>query len=424
MVRVTLIQGHVLKVLKKIPDESIDCIITSPPYWGLRKYPDSANVVWGGDPNCEHEWETVETKRPNLSGGKDNDYVKEKLAIKGTENYKEQVDYHKRVTASAFCKKCGAWYGQLGLEPTLEMYLDHLLEITAELKRVLKPTGILFWNHGDCYISSGPTRHLGYADPKYPEGRKVNYIEPQSLPQKLPPKCVAMQNFRLALRMIDEQGWILRNVIIWYKPNHLPESVKDRFTKAYEPIFMFVKKKKYYFNLDVVRVPIKSVKDKGLNEHNFVNPVEMGYNTKHKKEMKKYDNKGVRIKHDIAVGGVGNFSYEDPLHTKPVHPKGKNPGDVWEMTTEPFPEAHFATFPTKLVRRCIKCGCPPNGIVLDPFVGSGTTLKVAIEERRNAIGIEIVPEYIEITKKRLNWGSSLGVEFRFYKEDEFEGVVG
>jgi len=445
MIRLTLIQGHVLKVLKKIPDESIDCIITSPPYWGLRKYPDSANVVWGGDPNCEHEWESI--VKPKERG---------RMGKSSWERPSREVNPGNEPQVSSFCKKCGAWYGQLGLEPTLEMYLDHLLEITAELKRVLKPTGILFWNHGDCYIGSGPTRHLGYADPKYPEGRKVNYIEPQSLPQKLPPKCVAMQNFRLALRMIDEQGWILRNVIIWYKPNHLPESVKDRFTKAYEPIFMFVKKKKYYFNLDAVRVPIKSIKDKRLNEHNFVNPVEMGYNSKHKgkdispfktifsfnyrvreakkghfgilgvraskEEMEKYDNKGVRIKHDIAVGRVGNFSYEVPLHTKPVHPKGKNPGDVWEMTTEPFPEAHFATFPTKLVRRCIKCGCPPNGIVLDPFVGSGTTLKVAIEERRNAIGIEIVPEYIEITKKRLNWGSSLGVEFRFFEEKEFGGI--
>ena len=265
--------------------------------------------------------------------------------------------------------------------------------------------------------------------------------------------------------MIDEQGWILRNVIIWYKPNHLPESVKDRFTKAYEPIFMFVKKKKYYFNLDAVRVPIKSIKDKRLNEHNFVNPVEMGYNSKHKgkdispfktkfsfnyrvreakkghfgilgvraskEEMEKYDNKGVRINwKEIARNDKrAKEALEQGMHTFYSHsrrgldnPKGKNPGDVWEMTTEPFPEAHFATFPTKLVRRCIKCGCPPNGIVLDPFVGSGTTLKVAIEERRNAIGIEIVPEYIEITKKRLNWGSSLGVEFRFFEEKEFGGI--
>ena len=273
--------------------------------------------------------------------------------------------------------------------------------------------------------------------------------------------------------MIDEQGWILRNVIIWYKPNHLPESVKDRFTKAYEPIFMFVKKKKYYFNLDAVKVPIKSVKDKRLNEHNFVNPVEMGYNSKHKgkdispfkttfsfnyrvreakkghfgilgvraskEEMEKYDNKGVRIDRKSngskwtsptsevvefmrEKGSGGHYDYgginspDSTFRQKYFSGKylKKNPGDVWEITTEPFPEAHFATFPTKLVRRCIKCGCPPNGVVLDPFVGSGTTLKVAIEERRNAIGIEIVPEYIEMVKKRIGWGNPF-IEWEFIK---------
>jgi len=181
-----IICGHVLEALRKLPSNSVDCIITSPPYWGLRYYGKQANTVWGGDPNCEHDFEL-----DKLNQG--------------------------------FCKKCGAWYGQLGLEPTLDMYIEHMLEITAELKRVLKPTGVFFLNHGDNWEN----------------------------------KNLMMQNFRLAMRMVDEQGWILRNIIIWHKPNHMPESVKDRFTKSYEPVFFFVKSKRYWFDLDAVREPHK-----------------------------------------------------------------------------------------------------------------------------------------------------------------------
>jgi hypothetical protein len=160
-------------------------------------------------------------------------------------------------------------------------------------------------------------------------------------------------------------------------------------------------------------------------------------------EMQKYDNQGKLTKHDIAVGRIGNFSYTDSLHTKAYSWKeilrdderakqareqglhtfyshsrrgldnllGKNPGDVWTISAEPFKEAHFAVFPTELVRRCIKAGCPENGIVLDPFVGSGTTIKVAIEERRNCIGIEIVPEYIEMAIRRCNLRNNPLIEF-------------
>jgi DNA modification methylase len=345
VIKVKIFQGHVLDALRQIPDNSVDCIVTSPPYWGLRKYPDATNVHW-------------------------ND----------------------------------GWYGQLGLEPTLEMYIEHLLQITAELKRVLKPTGIMFWNMGDCYANV-----------------------------QMRVKCMALQNFRLALRMIDEQGWILRNVIIWHKPNHLPESVKDRFTKAYEPIFMFVKSKHYYFNLDAVREPLKGSTVERIEQwirndedskdfsklkpsagnpnpqyvfqrlvHKFnyrVREAKKGYFEKlgvraSEEEMQKYDNRGKLI-----------------IKEKSDQYLGKNPGDVWTINTEPFPDAHFATFPTELVRRCIKAGCPENGIVLDPFVGSGTTIKVAIEERRNAIGIEIVPEYIQIAERRCNLVGNPFIEY-------------
>ena len=179
-----IICGDTLTELKKLPNEFVDCIITSPPYWGLRDY--------------------------------------------GIE-------------------------GQIGLEPTLEKYLGKLLKITAELKRVLKPSGVMFWNHGDSYGGS----NCGKNDYRNNKSLQRDIYQKPSTQAKLSPKCLVLQNYRLVLRMIDEQGWILRNTIIWHKPNHLPESVKDRFTKSYEPVFMLVKNKKYYFNLDAVRKPWK-----------------------------------------------------------------------------------------------------------------------------------------------------------------------
>ncbi|HEC72235.1 MAG TPA: hypothetical protein ENI36_01365, partial [Thermoplasmatales archaeon] len=215
-----IIQGDTLKVLKTFPDECIDCIITSPPYWGLRDYGESTNTIWGGDPNCKHEFELEHIYREPSKTGE----ISEKAKIgQGYRNYK-----------SGFCKKCGAWYGQLGLEPTLKMYIEHLLQITAELKRILKPTGVMFWNHGDSYFndSRGGIRPTGENSCVKQEGRYKGSVKILS---KLQPKCLCLQNYRLILRMIDKQGWILRNIIIWYKPNHMPSSVKDRFTNAYEP---------------------------------------------------------------------------------------------------------------------------------------------------------------------------------------------
>jgi len=426
-----IIQGDTLQVLKTFPDDCIDCIVTSPPYWGLRDYGEQTNTVWDGDPNCEHEWDT---KEYNITGGMIglNERLQKENSNINSKFVKEEFN-RPSVIKSGFCKKCGAWYGQLGLEPTLDLYLEHMLQITSELKRVLKPTGVMFWNHSDCY---GGTGFKGdYRDPKYPEGR--NSIEPPN--KKSTPKCMALQNYRLVLRMIDEQGWILRNVIIWHKPNHMPSSVKDRFTNAYEPVFMLTKSKRYFFDLDAVRVPLK-------------NPKDMEYRVK-LRANKKYNH-----------NPQGSYYYP-PANLEKSLKLGKNPGDLWTIPTQPFPEAHFATFPEKLVEPMIKAGCPewickkcgkareritkteyiPHssyngiykkgfagrtksgfknvsfaehktigwsdcgcnagwkpGIVLDPFAGSGTTLYTARKLNRHYIGIELNPEYIKMAKKRLS----------------------
>ena len=363
----TIIQGDTLEVLKSWPSDFVDCVITSCPYWGLRDY--------------------------------------------GIE-------------------------GQIGLEPTLGEYLDKMLAVTAELKRVLKPTGVMFWNHGDCYGGSGH----GTSSKAKVEDSKESYLLPfgKNVTGKSKAKCLALQNYRLIIRMVESQGWILRNTIVWHKPNAMPSSVKDRFSNSYEPVFMLVKKKRYWFDLDAVRVPHKTDFDKLVASGGASD---------------KYDGSDKKLVVRERV--------------RP-NPSGKNPGDVWRIPTHPFPEAHFATFPPKLIEPMIKSSCPkwvckkcgkarvriskasyevskekPDpkkvteegkranqfgtmryakataqhktigwtdcgcnkgwkaGIVLDPFMGSGTTALVARKLARNYLGIELSGEYIKIAEERL-----------------------
>jgi len=355
---------------------------------------------------------------------------------------------------------CGAWYGQLGLEPTLDLYLKHILQITAELKRVLKRTGVMFWVHGDSYSAKsthsnkkGITNYDNLSsDYGRRSGRTVRHEG--RFHDDMPEKCLLLQNYRLAIRMIEEQGWILRNVLIWYKPNHMPSSVRDRLTNTYEPVFMFVKSKKYWFDLDAIRIPHKYPSARSKNATN-----------KHR--------------------GYGNPVYSGFEWDASKHPLGKNPGDMWVLPTEPFPDAHFAVFPTKLAELLVKASCPPeicrycgfirerivvqgefiktggkrkkdtpsvserekregtgyyykeavgwtsceckgddkwrSGTVLDPFLGSGTTMVAARNLGRNCIGIEINSEYIRIAKRRLNWGNSIEfMKFRYLEEEDIE----
>ena len=188
-----VVRANALDYLKQMQDESVDCVVTSPPYYGLRFY-EGADTVWGGDPKCEHDFEL-------------NEYLPEATRFRTNENgigsHLNTRIYGNQTTKSGFCKKCGAWYGQLGLEPTYQMYLDHLLMITRELKRVLKKTGTLFWNMGDSYASEGgPSRHKGYSDPKWPKARNGSFDQPTTYPQGIKPKSLMMIPERFAIGMI------------------------------------------------------------------------------------------------------------------------------------------------------------------------------------------------------------------------------
>lgn len=296
-----ILQGDVIEQLQKLPGEFVDCVVTSPPYWGLRDY--------------------------------------------GVE-------------------------GQIGLEEHPKEYINKIVSVFDEIKRVLKPTGTVFLNIGDTYY--GAMRFTA----KYASGI-INQWRPdtplrKNLPKTnwLQPKQRLLIPERIAIEM-QEHGWILRNHIIWFKPNHLPSSVQDRLTGSYESVFFFVKNPDYYFNLNAIRKPAANAT---VVRQNYVH----------------------------NGGKSGQEAVSRPR--KPgefANPLGVNPGDVWQINTEPSYEAHIAMFPTKLVKQCLKCGCPKDGLVLDPFTGSGTTLVTARKLSLHYLGIEIKPEYVEIAKKRL-----------------------
>jgi site-specific DNA-methyltransferase (cytosine-N4-specific) len=440
--RFTVINKPVLEALKQIPDETIDCIVTSPPYYSLRSYKE-AETVWGGDPNCAHEWRDVRTERVDVTGFERN--------RRGLNKAAELVDGRPRFAktenppvdkSASFCAKCGAWKGQLGLEPDYKRYLDHLLLVTAELKRTLKPTGVLFWNQGDTYSGSGGAGgdyNAGGIREGQPKYRQAGVSD-------IPVKSLMQLPNRFAIRMVDEQGWILRNAMLWKKLNPMPASVKDRLSNSYEYVFFFVKQRKYFFNLDAVRVPNKVVgvtdmRPPVLRQRLYKNSSYNKSDDPHLAQFKAKpdlvndrngDSLHVRPLHSLgknsggalgttdnpveffrAKGQGGNYDYNG-LHSDGAshyHVLGKNPGDVLELTNQPFRGMHFATFPPKLPGFCIKAGCPVGGLVLDPFAGSGTTLLVAKQLGRSAIGIEISSEYVKIIKERLNWGMGLDVEW-------------
>ena len=355
-----ILQGNVLDVLKTLPENIIDCVVTSPPYYGLRDYGENAYTIWGGDTDCEHEWETERTPRPNASGG-----ATEKDYKGDAQHY---ADYNDRATYSKNCTKCGAWYGQLGLEPTFEEFVEHLCLIFDEIKRILKPTGTCFVNLGDTYASGGGmgTEQSGRRKANNDTSSQPNFPSKAKLRATMG-KSLLMIPERFAIGMID-RGWILRNKIIWHKLNALPSSATDRFTQDWEHIFFFTKNKQYYF------------------EQQFEPTAESTL------ERDKYTR--------ITKGKDGPYAVVHD-HETISKPEGRNMRTVWSINTSNFREAHFATFPTDLVVPMVQSGCPKDGVVLDPFMGSGTTAEVAIQLKMNWLGVELNPEYIKIAEKRL-----------------------
>jgi len=410
--------GHALTELPALPPESVDCVMTSPPYWGLRTYK-TESQIWGEN-HCEHEWESHNKKwHSGTNAGK------VQLGDKGA--------FHNDFSnQSSFCLKCHAWRGELGLEPTIELYISHLVQIFDEVKRVLKKTGTCWVNIDDSYAGSGKGIGSDHGKAVFTDDDIIK------LPAiDTPAKSLCLIPSRFALAMV-EHGWILRNDIVWYKSNPMPESVKDRFTGTWEHLFFFVKSQRYWFEQQFEPVLLSSL------------------------EREKYGWNGA-FKGRYTVPWEGREECKDQCYTNPL---GRNKRDVWQINTEPTAQWHgiknFATFPEKLCETPILSGCPSQickkcgkareriyertghvnkrepahqpgntqtkvdstgwgpterptaeytdcgcnagfepGVVLDPFCGSGTTLAVAKRLGRQCIGIDLNADYCKLAIKEL-----------------------
>ena len=348
-----IVEGNALSILRLFPNESIDTAAGSPPYWGLRDY-GTKPEIWGGDPDCDHQW------------------IKHKSGLAHENRKGPTYIYKYDQGTAAFCSECEAWRGHLGLEPYYFQYVNHLCDIFDEVKRVLRPEGSLWVNIGDTYSGSnnGSNDHrdktgLGARPTDRYKGQKAGVAA------DIPAKSLCQIPNRFAIEM-TKRGWILRNEIIWHKPNCMPSSAKYRFTVDYEKIFFFTKSRKYYFNTqyDPYSKPLDRCggKSKKTTDH-------------------------LKLKSPCA-----SAHRERAMHP---NPNGRIKRTTWSINTKPFPKAHFAVYPEELVETPIKAGCPPKGIVLDPFMGSGTTALVALKLGRRFIGIELSPKYIKIAENRI-----------------------
>lgn len=324
----TLLVGDAVEQMRTLPSGSVDCVVTSPPYFGLRDY--------GGNP------------------------------------------------------------GQIGLEDSPIEFVARLVEVFAEVRRVLADDGTLWLNLGDSYYSGRGNPGPNSADKKQVARR--GWIRPVDRPGQDwgTPKSLLGIPWRMAFALQDA-GWTLRNDIIWSKPNAMPESVADRMSCRHEHLFLLSKGRSYWFDLDSIREPL--TRPEALAEGIVFGGSSGGIGKLGASARRSGGNQSVYGKPPKSNrpknGGPGP-------HHDASNVRGRNPGDVWTIATRPFPEAHFATFPVELPRRCILAGCKPGGTVLDPFSGAGTTALAAQQLGRKAIGIDLNPEYHDIALRRMS----------------------
>lgn len=467
---VTLYHGDVLATLREFPAESVDCAVTSPPYWGLRDY---GTASWaGGDEECDHKpWVPTQANDPQIRSS----------GLEGGKTIITTGSIANRVYRSE-CGKCGATRidQQLGLEPTPEQYVERMVEVFREVRRVLAAHGTVWLNLGDSYYAAGwesRRRNEVGAGSFDPADRRSH----TGIVDGLKVKDLVGIPWRVAFAL-QADGWYLRSDIIWAKPNPMPESVTDRPTKAHEYVFLLSKQPRYFFDQEAVREKAEWARwgDQTNGKHQGSGSSASWIPDRTKGELqggrqrRRYDD------NEFKTTDERNTRFQGPSPAD----GGRNIRSVWEIATQPYPEAHFATFPEELARRCIAAGCPEQvcrlcgkarerivevesswrsrseagairgnlaperlvgagtqravhgagvshdldsrrrevvgltdcghsdyrpGIVLDPFMGSGTVAYVARKLGRHAVGIDLNESYLELAARRLQQQSLFAV---------------
>lgn len=352
-----ILHGDCRDILAGMPDASVHMVCTSPPYWGLRDYgiPPS---VWGGDSGCDHEWGdpglSGQRQRNGSAGGLHDGRATNKLA--------DNVMLHPQT--GSFCQKCGAWNGALGLEPTPDLFVAHIVEVFREVRRVLRDDGTLWLNLGDSYASS-PTGAIGLKSTV--QGGLTNQRAGLGRPDKTGISGIKTKDMigipwmvAFALRA---DGWWLRKDIIWAKPNPMPESATDRPTSSHEHVFLLTKAEKYFFDGEAVREPTVGTTpgdlDGGPQRNKDGSNANAGRNFRAKGNAKTFRGGGA---YTLGQSRENHASVERTSHGNvPNANSGRNIRDVWRIATAPFPGAHFATFAPKLAETCIKAGTSEKG---------------------------------------------------------------
>jgi DNA modification methylase len=332
-----ILEGDCREVMASMEPESIHCVVTSPPYWGLRDY---GTATWiGGNEGCDH----VERKMAPSA--------KSTLADHGEDGRSPYLDNLAGIPFKGTCGKCGAIRedSQLGLEPTPEAYVANMVAVFREVKRVLRADGTVWLNLGDSYgtgASGGSVFDNGRTDGRtsYEADKPRGRIAQPRVPG-LKPKDLVGIPWRVAFAL-QADGWYLRSDIIWSKPNPMPESVTDRPTKAHEYLFLLSKSPRYYYDADAVREPHDDkARPNGAD----------GLPTRHGER----DGLTVNAKPSQAWHSGGQGFYKSEVY---YNPAGRNLRSVWTVATQPYPGAHFATFPEKLVEPCILAGTSAKGV--------------------------------------------------------------
>ncbi|PJA24988.1 MAG: site-specific DNA-methyltransferase [Alphaproteobacteria bacterium CG_4_10_14_0_2_um_filter_63_37] len=352
---VDLLIGDCRERLRDLPDESIHCVVTSPPYYGLRDY---GTASWeGGAADCDHgvsRWEgEKQTQGAQQSGH----------AAKA-----DRLDRLDRLDRKT-CAHCGAIRidRQIGLEEDITSFIQALVEVFREVRRVLRRDGTLWVNIGDSYLNQRGNGFNGNS--RLPDRDKD--VARRGAPE-IKPKNIAGIPWRLAFAL-QEDGWYLRQDIIWAKPNPMPESVKDRCTKAHEYVFLLSRSERYFYNHKAVMEDAVGGARRG-NANSF------------RREGSKRGQVIPSARSATHRPDRPDINYDGPK-------RGRR--SVWSIPTKPYSGAHFATFPPELIEPCILAGCPEGGVVLDPFGGSGTTAGVALRHGRRAILIELNPSSVD-----------------------------
>jgi len=317
-VTVTILTGDCRSLLAAMPDQSVHCCVTSPPYFGLRDY----GVA-----------------------------------------------------------------GQIGLEPTPDAFVAEMAAVFREVRRVLRDDGTLWLNLGDSYANNGnadTSKVGGFTGARIRSGAKgIMDSRPRAIPAGLKQKDLIGIPWRVAFAL-QSDGWYLRQDIIWSKPNPMPESVTDRCTKAHEYMFLLSKSARYFYDAEAIAEPF-------VDERMGASGVTIGVPEQYANAAGRGGDQGLE-----KFNGAGRA--------------GRNRRSVWTVATQPFREAHFATFPPGLIEPCIMAGCPKGGTVLDPFGGAGTTGLVSDRLGRNAILMELNPEYAAMARRRIEGDAGMFAE--------------